>query len=188
MKKIFALVGMCGSGKSTASDMLIELNWEYIRFGQATIDKLQAEGKAITPENEKSAREALREQYGMGAFATLALPKVEKALEEKNVVIDGLYSWSEYKILKAKFSNQLVVVAIYSSPKTRYARLEVRTTDENDTAHRMRVLTEEEAKKRDFVEIENIEKGGPIAMADVTFINESTSSELAEKIKELALH
>ena len=72
-EKIFAIVGMCGSGKSTASDMLIELNWEYIRFGQATIDKLQAEGKAITPENEKSAREALREQYGMGAFATLAL-------------------------------------------------------------------------------------------------------------------
>ena len=39
----------------------------------------------------------------MGAFALLALPKIAKGLEKGHVVIDGLYSWSEYKILKRHF-------------------------------------------------------------------------------------
>ena len=47
----------------------------------------------------------------------------------------------------------------------------------------MRPLSKEQAKARDYAEIENIEKGGPIAMADIMIINESTQDELTERIK-----
>ena len=76
MNKIAAVVGMCGSGKSIACDVLKNSGWNYIRFGQITIDSLKEQGKPITPENEKETRESLRKQYGMGAFAFLSLPKI----------------------------------------------------------------------------------------------------------------
>jgi dephospho-CoA kinase len=50
----------------------------------------------------------------------------------------------------------------------------------------MRPLTPDEAKKRDYSEIENIEKGGPIAMADYTIINESDEQGLRAEIVRIA--
>ena len=126
MNRIIAVVGMCGSGKSAACDVLKYLGWKYIRFGQLSIDRLLAEGQTITPENEKLMREALREEYGMGAFAWLSLQVIDEALSELSVVIDGLYSWSEYKILKNRYPDNLEVVHIYASPRVRYQRLSMR--------------------------------------------------------------
>lgn len=173
---------MCGSGKSIACDVLRDSGWSYIRFGQIVIDKLRKSGKAINPENEKRMREQLREEHGMGAFAILSQEKIESALQNSNVVIDGLYSWSEYKILNERFGDDLVVVCIYASPTTRYTRLSERELDEEA---RMRPLTPEEAQKRDFAEIENIEKGGPIAMADFTVINEYDLDHLTNEVNNI---
>ena len=50
---------------------------------------------------------------------------------------------------------------------------------------RFRSFTEKEAKARDYAEIENIEKGGPIAMADFTIVNIGTIEELKEKVSEI---
>jgi dephospho-CoA kinase len=186
VNKLYAIVGMCGSGKSIACDVLREKGWLYIRFGQITIDRLKAEGKEINESNEKAMREALRKEYGMGAFAILSLPGIEESLKKGNTVIDGLYSWSEYKILREKFGERLHIVCIYASPATRYRRLESRTGHENDRETRMRRLTAAEARKRDFAEIENIEKGGPIAMADYTICNESSEEKLKAKMLEVA--
>ncbi|MBN2532348.1 MAG: AAA family ATPase [Spirochaetales bacterium] len=186
MNRIIALVGMCGSGKSIACDVLKDAGWNYIRFGQITMDALKEQGKPITPENEKEIRESLRKKYGMGAFAQLSLPGIEEKLKSGNVVIDGLYSWSEYKILKEKYDTLLTVVCIHASPLTRYSRLEQRIIREDDSEVRMRPLSKEQARVRDYAEIENIEKGGPIAMADVMIVNESSEEELKKRIKEIA--
>ena len=185
MNRIAAVVGMCGSGKSVACDVLKFLGWKYIRFGQMTMDRLVAQGKAITPENEKRMREALREEYGMGAYAWLSLPVIDEAISEVSVVIDGLYSWSEYKILKNRYPDSLEVIHIYASPRIRYQRLSRRTGGGEDRDHRMRVLSIKQAQKRDYAEIENIEKGGPIAMADFTVINEGTVEEHEKRMQEI---
>ncbi len=187
VNRIYAIVGMAGSGKSIACDVLKGMGWKYIRFGQVTIDRLETEGKAVTEESEKKMREALRKEYGMGAYVLLALPAIEKGLEKGSVVIDGLYSWSEYKILKEIFKDTLTVVHIYASPKTRYLRLDQRSHDIIDEKHRMRRLAPVEAEKRDYAEIENIEKGGPIAMADYTVVNEGALDDLKQAMKELAV-
>lgn len=185
--KIIALVGMTGSGKSVAGDALIAAGCAYIRFGQITIDTIQERGLPVTPETEKSVREELRHTHGMGAFATLNIPKFDKALAEgKHLVADGLYSWTEYKILKDYYGERLTVLAIYASPATRYARLEKRITEAGDTAVKNRPLTAAQARARDFAEIENIEKGGPIVMADFTIVNEKlTIEKLKTKTREI---
>jgi dephospho-CoA kinase len=131
-------------------------------------------------------REAIREENGMGAYALLSLPKIDAALKAGDVVIDGLYSWSEYRILKERFGNGLTVVCVFSPPVLRYKRLGERIHESDDREHRMRRLTEAQAKERDYSEIENIEKGGPIAMADYTILNESSVDKLEKQVRELA--
>ncbi len=183
MHIIVAIVGMTGSGKSTAAECLVTRGWRHIRFGQVTIDRLKEEGKEINPENEKEMREQLRRDHGMGAFALLSLPAIEAGLNNGHVVIDGLYSWSEHKILKEAFGDRIHVVAVVSSPITRYSRLKNRVHDaQRDPQYRMRPLSADEARKRDHAEIENIEKGGPIAMADFTVVNESSPENMISAV------
>jgi len=182
--KLVCIVGMAGAGKSMVADEFKKAGFAYLRFGQITIDKLKERGLELNEENERKIREELRKKYGMGAFATLNIPKIDRLIKESNVVVDGLYSWTEYKILKEKYGDKMYVVAVYVPPKLRYERLTKRVV-ENDPQKRFRPLTEEQAKARDYSEIENLEKGGPIAMADFTIINTGTLEELKEKVKEV---
>jgi len=82
--------------------------------------------------------------------------------ESSDVVLDGLYSWDELVILKEKLGDKLNVIAIIADRKLRYSRLNIRE---------IRPLTNEEAEARDIAEIENLAKGGPIAMADYFLLN-----------------
>ena len=136
------------------------------------MDKLKEEGLEINPENEKMMREKLRSMYGMGAFAQLLLPKIEKNNKIGNVVLDGLYSWDELKILKEKFPN-MVVLAIICDKDLRYSRLQNRE---------FRPLTREQAINRDISEIENLAKAGPIAYADYFILNNDDIDAYIEKL------
>lgn len=173
MGKIIAIVGMCGSGKSIASDYYEKLGFQNIYFGKVTLDQLKRENLEITPDNEKLIREKLRKEYGMGAFALLLLDQIQNASQKGNVVLDGLYSWDEYKILKEKFQDELSVIAIITDKKIRYQRLGQRTT---------RPFSNEKARERDIAEIENSAKGGPIAYADYYILN---NGDLETYIKHL---
>lgn len=92
MKKLVAIVGMCGSGKSIASEYFEKLGYKKIYLGGITMDKLKEENLEVNPENEKMMRERLRREYGMGAYALLSIPKIEELIDKENVVLDGLYS------------------------------------------------------------------------------------------------
>lgn len=183
MNKIVCLVGMCGAGKSVAADYLVSKGYQFVRFGQITLDLLKQQGLDLTEANEKKIREGLRKEQGMGAFATLNLAKFDQALKKGNLVADGLYSWSEYKILKPYYLNRIYVVAVLASPPLRYQRLAARI--QVDEKMRNRPLTKEQAQARDYAEIENIEKGGPIAMADYYIINNSTLGDLHQEAEKL---
>ncbi len=173
-KKIIAIVGLCGSGKSVAGDYLVKKGCAKVYFGEITIETVKERGLAVTEENERKVREALREEYGMGAYATLNLSKIEQCIKKgKKVLIDGLYSFAEYKILKEKYNGSLFILAVFTPRELRYERLSRR---------KVRPLTRYEAVSRDYAEIENIQKGGPIAMADYTLINDSTIENVLHKL------
>lgn len=184
VNKVVCIVGMPGAGKSVVADELVKKGFAFLRFGQITIDTVKEKGLELNENNEKKIREALRKKYGMGAFAILNVPKLNELIRNCNVVVDGLYSWSEYKILKEKYGDLMYVVAVYAPPKLRYARLSSRSIA-GDKKQRFRSFTNEEAKARDYAEVENSEKGGPIAMADFTIMNMSTVEELKKRVKEI---
>jgi len=182
--KIICVVGMPGSGKSVVADELIKKGFAFLRFGQITLDIVKERGLEPIEKNERAIREDLRKKHGMGAFALLNIPKIDGLFKGSNVVVDGLYSWSEYKILKEKYGKEMYVLAVYVPPDLRYSRLTDRSV-EGDEAQRFRNFTKEEAKSRDYAEIENLEKGGPIAMADFTIVNTGTVAQLKENVNKI---
>jgi dephospho-CoA kinase len=176
MNKVIALVGMAGSGKSEVSRGFEKANYTRIRFGDITDREIRQRKLVLNEQNERQVREALRREHGMAAYAKLNLPVIDKALENGNVVVDGLYSWEEYNLMKEHYGKQFILIAVWASPTTRYRRL---------AGRKERPLTRDEAVGRDRAEIEKINKGGPIAMADYTILNESRLEDLRENTEKI---
>lgn len=178
-KRILAFVGMPGGGKTEAIAYLEKKSVRFIRFGEFTDLGVKELGLPLTPENERMVRENLRKKLGMAAYAILAEPKIENLLQGTSLIaIDGLYSWEEYVLLKHSFLG-LVLIHIYAEPIVRYQRLANR---------KIRPLTGEEARNRDIAEIEKLNKGGPIAIADYMIENNGEDiEELYKKIDELLI-
>ena len=171
-----SIVGMAGAGKSEVAKLFKENGFTRIRFGDVTDQEIRKRGLEVNEGSERCIRELLRRELGMAAYAKLNLPAIESALEYTGVVIDGLYSWEEYTFLKGYCGKGFYVVAVWASPETRYVRL---------TSRLVRSLTMEEAASRDRAEIENINKGGPIAMADFTIINEASLENLRKEAESI---
>jgi dephospho-CoA kinase len=177
-KKVIAIVGMAGSGKS---EVVRKLQKDFgipkVYFGEITFDEIKKRGLEVNYKNERIVREDLRSKYGMGAYAKFSIPKIKKFLEKNDIVLlESLYSWDEYKIIKKEFKQGFLVLAVYASPKTRFERLKNRTKERP-------IKDWQEFKTRDWTEVEGTQKGGPIAMADFTIINEGSKKEYLEKIE-----
>lgn len=170
--RIIALVGMPGSGKSEVAAVFASHGFARIRFGDVTDEQVKQRGLVLNEQNERLVREGLRKEYGMAAYAILSLQRIENAVAKGNVVIDGLYSWEEYKFLREKLEDKLILVEVWAPPALRYQRLSTRP---------VRPLTAGQARSRDYAEIENVNKGGPIAMADHTINNTSSLEELVRQ-------
>jgi len=179
MNKIIAIVGMAGAGKTEAAEYLAKKGIPFVRFGEITEEEVGKRGLPLTPDNERVVREAIRKEGGMGAYAVKAESKINALLAKNDViVIDGLYSWEEYTYLKNKFP-ALTLIHVYAGPKKRYERLSQRD---------VRPVPEEECYPRDVAELEKLNKGGPIAIADYMIENNSNDlSDLQSKIDSLLL-
>ena len=174
--KVVSIVGMSGSGKSAVATIFRDSGFTSVRFGDITDDEIEKRGLELNEENERIVREELRLENGMAAYAILSVPRIDTALKSSDVVVDGLYSWEEYIYLNKRYDRDFIVIAVYSSPQVRYARL---------ADHEVRPLTAAEAASRDRAEIENLDKGGPIAMADMTIINESSFEDMKLQVERI---
>ena len=174
--KIIAIVGMAGAGKSEVARLFEQSGYVRVRFGDVTDEEVGRRGLRLNETNERFVRETLRTEHGMAAYAQLNIPRIDRALEKANVVVDGMYSWEEYLLLKKHYGEKLNIVAVWASARKRYFRLSVRD---------VRPLTRKEVEERDKSEIENLNKGGPIAMADYTLKNESTLYNLKRQTQKL---
>lgn len=179
-QKIIAFVGMPGSGKGTCTDYLREkYNWPVIHFGNMVYEEVQHRG-LDNVKDEVFVREDMRKQEGPAVLAKHVARKAQQYLAEgqNTVVLDGLYSWSEYKYLEETFGERLVVIAVVAPKKVRRERVLNRKD-----SHRKYTL--EQLITREVAEIENIEKGGPIAYADYTIANETTMEDLLHQLEKI---
>ncbi|MCR4753001.1 MAG: AAA family ATPase [Candidatus Saccharibacteria bacterium] len=178
--KIVAVVGMCGSGKSTAIEYLTERGVPKVYFGGIIYKAMEEAGIPRTEdgESEKKFREEIRQKEGKDFVVLRAIREAKKLIEagQKHIVLDGLYSWTEYKILRKEWPTEMTVVAIVTPKALRRKRVAERPD---------RPFDAQAVAERDRAEIENLEKGGPIAIADYYIDNSGTVEEFQEAFGKL---
>jgi len=177
-EKVIVFVGMPGAGKSVCVDYLKAKNIPSVYFGGITINEVKKRGMEVSEASEKFVREDIRKKEGNGAYAVRMIKQIEELFEQgkKYVVADGLYSWTEYKIFKDSFGDRAIIIALATPRKDRHQRLQNRP---------VRPLTEEEVSSREYAEIENLEKGGPIANADYFLTNVGSVEGLQKDLESL---
>ena len=175
--KIIAVVGMSGSGKSVVVDYLTEKGFPKVYFGGMIYKEMKRRGIEITAdgESEKRFREMIRETEGKDWVAKQVIEEAKNLINagQKRIVLDGLYSWTEYKILKKEFPGQLTVLAVVVPKALRHFRVGKRPE---------RPFNTKEIQERDRSEVENLEKGGPIAMADYYVLNDESVAKLHDDV------
>jgi dephospho-CoA kinase len=175
---VVALVGMPGAGKSVCTEYIVGKGFPSVYFGGIALEEVRHRGMELNEANEKIVREDIRAQEGKDAFAKRILKQMDElfAAGSEKIVVDGIYSWTEYKIFKERFGESLAVIAVTAPRHIRHQRL---------TNRPIRPLTEQEITQREYAEIENLEKGGPIANADFTLVNDDESDNLLKKLDKL---
>lgn len=178
--KVLAIVGLTGSGKSTAVEHFTKKGYPKVYFGGVILQAMTEAGLEHTEANERIFREAFREKHGKDAVANKIVEQIQHlaGAGQHRVIADGLYTWSEYKVLKKAFPGELELAAVVTPRHLRYHRLSNRP---------VRPLTSTEAYQRDIAEIENLEKGGPIAIADHFIINNGSIEHFDEQLDALAI-
>ncbi len=175
---LIAFVGLPGAGKTTATEYVTSKGYPKVYFGGIIYDEMDKAGLEHTSENEKAFRVDIRQKEGPDFAAKRINQQIHTLADagQHKIVIDGLYSWDEYKCMKHEFPCELQVVAIVAPKRLRHSRLAVRPK---------RPLTELESTERDWSEIEDIQKGGPIAIADHYIINDGDFDKLYKQIDEV---
>jgi len=175
---LIVFVGMPGAGKSFCVDYLVSKGIPSVYFGGITVNEVKTRGLEVNEVNEKMVREDIRAKEGKDAYAKRIIGQISDLQKagHNSVVVDGLYSWSEYKVFKNQFGDNAVIIAIAAPRHLRHLRLANRP---------IRPFTEQEVASREYAEIENLEKGGPIANADYTIINDTDPDQLLASLDKI---
>ena len=164
---LVCLVGMPGSGKSIVAEVARDLGFDIVVMGDAVRDEARRRGLEPTGENMRALMRRLREERGPAVVAELCFPRIDRA--GQLVLVDGIRSLAEVEAFRRHYG-RAVLVAVHSSPRTRFERLRARGRPDDPASW-------EEFCRRDRVELE-VGIGSAIAMADHMLVNEGTVGEL----------
>ena len=175
-KKIIALVGLPGVGKTDAADFFKEKNLPVISFGEIINEYIHKNNLPHVEKTHKKVRLELRAKYGMAAMAVMNEKKIKKALKDNMiVVIDGLRSWQEYLHLrKALPKTKIYLVALWADKNLRWSRSIARN-------HRNKLYGED----RDLDELIGINMAPTLAYADYLVKNNFSREDYHDKLDEV---
>ncbi len=174
---IIAFVGLAGSGKTEAVQYLAKNHkLPIVSFSEVINNYVDTQGLEHTEKVHSKLRRDFRKKYGMASMAILRRDEIAHQLE-KNVVVlvEGLYSWEEYLYLKKEFPQaRVILVAVWARKDLRWER-----TGKREYRSGLR------GPERDISELEQINKGPPIAFADHLVINSFSLGEFHDKLDEV---
>ncbi len=136
-------------------------------MGDIVREMAKNQGVEPTPANLGDLMLAIRAEHGPNVVAAKTLEKINKARPNK-ACIEGLRSIQELELFREEFPT--IVIAVHSSPRTRFIRLTARERRDDPKSHEI-------FEERDRREI-GVGLGGVIAIADFAIINEGAIEEL----------
>jgi dephospho-CoA kinase len=176
LMKVIGIVGMPGSGKSEAADVARSMGIPVIVMGDVVRKGVADSGQKINSKTLRSMMIELRKEYGKGVVAERCLPEIRSHKSKDIVVVEGLRSLNEVETFRVEIPD-FTIVAIHSSPKTRYDRLRERRRKDDPS-------TWEEFKRRDRLEL-RIGIGDVIALADIVVSNEGAHSQFRKNMTKI---
>jgi dephospho-CoA kinase len=160
---------MPGSGKTTMSEIVKEMGIPVVVMGDVVREEARIRGIEPTPKNLGKLMIELREKMGANVIAKRCVDKI-KELNSKIVLVEGVRSLEEVEEFRKV--GDVKIVAVHSSPKTRYERLSRRGRSDDPKSW-------EEFRERDLRELD-VGIGRVISLADEIIINEGTLEDLKE--------
>lgn len=173
MKKVVVgIAGLPGAGKATFNEIAKRRGFTVVVMGDEIREATKRRGLKSTPENIGKIMLQLRREEGPAVVAKRCIPKIDNA--KGNIVfVDGIRSLHEVEAFKRHFPN-FVLIAIHSSPETRFQRLFRRKRSDDPRGW-------ETFLKRDLREL-SVGLGNAIAITDYLIVNEETKEEFKMKI------
>lgn len=172
---VICLVGMPGSGKSELAEGAKILGCDVVRIGDRVWEEVEARGLDINPDNVGAVADEMRKERGMGVWAERTADYMDTLWFDKvkAVLIDGVRNWEEIEVFRQRYGANVYILAVHSSPQTRYSRLIAR--GRADDPEGKEALNK--ARERDMREL-SWGIGRVIAMADVMIVNEGSIGDL----------
>ncbi|MEM3641290.1 MAG: AAA family ATPase [Candidatus Bathyarchaeia archaeon] len=172
-KLVVGLAGMPGAGKSLVVSVAKEMMYGVVVMGDVVREEAAKRGLDPTQENLGRIMLELRHKEGENVIAKRCVPKIEN-MKESKVVVDGIRSLSEVEEFKKHFP-QFTLIAIHSSPETRFKRLYHR--QRSDDPKNWEIFHE-----RDMREL-SVGLGEAIAMAEYLIVNEENLDVVKGKVR-----
>jgi dephospho-CoA kinase len=170
---VIGLVGMPGSGKSVAAEVARKLGFTVLVMGDVVREELVKRGLKATPATLGRVMVELRAEEGAAVVAKKTIAKMMR-VKSQRLIVDGVRSLAEVEEFKQQFP-EFKLVAIHSSPDTRFHRIFTRRR--SDDASDRRVFT-----TRDRREL-TVGIGSAIALADYVLINEDTLAHFKTRVR-----
>jgi dephospho-CoA kinase len=174
-KLVVGLAGMPGSGKSLVVEVALQRGYAVVAMGDIVREETRRRGLELNPINIGAVMLELRKTGGEGIIAEKCVPSIEQKASRK-LIVDGLRSLHEVDVFKTHFPG-FSLVAIHSSPETRFNRLFRRRRSDDPDGW-------EVFRERDMREL-SVGLGNAIAMAEHLIINEKSNADAKAAAKEV---
>jgi len=166
------VAGMPGCGKEEVLAVAQQLGFSIVRMGDVVREEAKRRRLPITDAAVGGMAHAERQTHGLGIWAERTLPRIRG----DRVLIDGLRGLAELDVFRKAFGEDLLVLAVHASPKTRHKRM-VRRHRADDAEG------PESLRARDLREL-SWGLGDVVATADIVVVNESDLDSFRAAIRE----
>ncbi|MFX1325641.1 MAG: AAA family ATPase [Promethearchaeota archaeon] len=171
--KICAIVGLAGSGKTTAIDAVKDLGF-VVTMGDVVRNEAKKRNLEPSGINIGKIAKELREEEGPGIIAEKCVELIKKCNEEV-IIVDGVRSIAEVNVFRRYW--KFPIIAIVVDEKIRFKWLFERGRSDDP-------LTLHDLLERDKREIQ-FGLGKVINHADYSIKNDSTIEDLKKKTREI---
>ncbi|HET6590519.1 MAG TPA: AAA family ATPase [Candidatus Nitrosocosmicus sp.] len=179
---VICLTGMPGAGKSTVAAFLKERGFFVITMGDVIREKAKEKNLPLDDKSLGELMKDFRRTHGNDIIANLTMKRIKELKDKCLVVVDGIRSYDEFKVLKS--TGFVKLLAIHAASNIRYGHIINRERSDTPANH-------ESFLQRDEREM-NVGISKAIALADESISNNNlTINELklqVETIIEKWLH